>query len=215
MSKLLIGGAVAVDFKPLADNDLTKWARDKIKEAGAETDDRTLRHLIGMVGPDVRRLTNEINKLATAALPDTQISRELVESLVPNSHELSNFDLTDHMVAGRKPQAIRALKKILDDGTEPLQLLGLISYNYRRLLMAKEMMSKGADRSEIGRVVKFGYGNPEPFLAAARRADSDKLVTALQNLAKIDLAIKTSIGGGGPIGSRMQIEKLVCELAVM
>lgn len=215
MSKLLTGKTVAVDFAPLADNDLTKWARDKIKEAGAETSDRTLRHLIGMVGSDVRRLTNEINKLATAALPDTNITRELVESLVPNSRELSNFDLTDHLVAGRKPQALLALKKILDDGAEPLQLLGLISYNYRRLLMAKEMMSKGIDRREVANVAKLRYSDQESFLAAARRADPDKLVTALQSLAKTDLAIKTSIGGGGPIGSRMQIEMLVCELAVM
>jgi hypothetical protein len=34
-------------------------------------------------------------------------------------------------------------------------------------------------------------------------------------LAEADLAIKTSIGGVGPAGARMQIEMLVCELSTM
>ncbi len=51
--------------------------------------------LVALVGNNVRRLTNEIEKLAVAALPDKLITSELVESLVPNSREISNFDLTE------------------------------------------------------------------------------------------------------------------------
>ena len=141
------------------------------------------------VGPDARRLTNEIKKLATAALPENHITGELVESLVSYSRELRNFDLTDYLVAGRKTQALTAVKKILDDGVEPLQLLGLISYNYRRLLMVSEMMSKGVDRREVASVAKLRYNDQEAFFAAARRANPDKLASAIRHLAKTDLAV--------------------------
>ena len=50
-------------------------------------------------------------------------------------------------------------------------------------------------------------------MATARRTDLKKLSHAIQRLAEADVAIKTSIGGGGPHGSRMQIEMLVSELA--
>ncbi len=137
----------------------------------------------------------------------------MIDALVPDSREISNFDLTDHLVAGRKSQALTALKKILDDGAEPLALLGLISYNFRRLLIAKDMMSRSAPRPEIASAAKlFGRGQDE-FLAAARRADQRKLVLAIERIAKTDLAIKTSIGGGGPTGARIQIEILVCDIA--
>ncbi len=53
----------------------------------------------------------------------------------------------------------------------------------------------------------------ESFLAAARRADLNQLKKAVIALADTDLAIKTSIGGSAPKGSRMQLEMLVCELA--
>jgi DNA polymerase-3 subunit delta len=213
MSKALRDKASAVEFLPLTDADLAKWARGKITELGATIDDGALRHLVALVGPDVRRLTNEVEKISTAALPDGVITFDLIDSLVPNQREVSNFDLTDHLLAGRRSQALKTLKKILDDGAEPLALLGLISYNFRRLLMAKEMMSHGADRTEVAKVVKLRYTDQEPFLTAARRSNDAVLTRAITRIADIDLAIKTSVGGGGPQGARMQLEMLVCELA--
>ena len=212
MSKLLKANSVAVEFEKLNEADLLKWARERIKEAGASADERVVRQIVDLVGDDVRRLTTEIEKLATAALPDTIITSELVDLLVAHSREIPNFDLTDHLVAGRGRQAMQVLKKILDDGAEPLALLGLISYNFRRLLMAKEMMSRGSDRREVANILKLRYSDQEPFLAAARRADLSRLTSIIKRLPETDLAIKTSMGGGGATGARMQLEMLVCEL---
>jgi hypothetical protein len=40
------------------------------------------------------------------------------------------------------------------------------------------------------------------------------LTRAIQRIAKADLDIKTSKGGSGPVGARLQLETLVCELAL-
>lgn len=213
MGKFLREKTVAVDFAKLDERDFASWARTKFREAGAEIDEPTLRLLLSRVEPNVRRIENEVNKLAAAALPETHITAELIDELVPDSREISNFDLTDHLVAGRGEKALASLKKILDDGGEPLQLLGLISYNYRRLLMAKDMMERGVPRAEVAKVAKLRYNDQEPFLASARRANLASLTKAIKRLAETDLAIKTSIGGSGPAGARLQIELLVCELA--
>jgi DNA polymerase-3 subunit delta len=213
MGKLLREKTRAVEFVPLNDDQFAKYARTVVQKAGAEIDEPTLRLLMGHIGPNVRRLTNEINKLATAAMPERRITADLIEAIVPNTREISNFELTDHLLAGRTSKALSVLAKILDDGAEPLALLGLISYNYRRLLMAKDMMARGAERADVGKVVKLRFSDQEHFLAAARRADMKALTVALHRLAETDVAIKSSIGGSGPSGSRMQIEMLVCELA--
>ena len=215
MGKFLREKTHAVEFARLDDDQLAKWARDKVREANSEIDETTFRYLLSRIGSDVSRLTNEINKLSAAALPGKTITLELIDALVPNTREITNFALTDHLVAGRKKQALNVLQKILDDGAEPLALLGLISYNYRRLLMAKDMMSRGVERREVANIVKLRYNDQEPFLAAARKADMRNLTRAIQLLAKTDLAIKTSQGGSGPSGARIQIEMLVCELALM
>ncbi|HMJ08641.1 MAG TPA: DNA polymerase III subunit delta [Pyrinomonadaceae bacterium] len=215
ISKILLKDTVTVEFGPLTDADLAKWARGKVRDAGSEIDERTLQLLISLVGPDVRRLTNEVQKLSAAALPDRIIARELVETLVIHSREISNFGLTDHLLGGRKAKALETLKKILDDGGEPLALLGLIGSNYRRLLAAKSLMDRGADRSAVTGAVRMPPFQLDGFLTAARRADTNKLAKAITRIADTDLAIKTSIGGSGPQGARIQIEMLVCELSLM
>ncbi|MCY7348982.1 MAG: DNA polymerase III subunit delta [Pyrinomonadaceae bacterium] len=213
ISKLLIEKSVAVEFKPLEDAELIGWAKTKLRDLKSDADERTLQHLVGLVGNNVRRLTNEIEKLAVAALPDALISYELVESLAPDSREVSNFDLTDSLLAKNKTRALQILKKILDDGAEPLMLLGLIASNFRRLFMSKELMRNGVERREVARIMKLPYSKQEDFLATARRIETEKLTWIMQRIAKTDVAIKTSIGGGGTAGSRLQIEMLVCELA--
>lgn len=215
IGKLLRAETTAVDFEPMNDGELTNWARDKFKASGTEIDERALRHLIALVGNDASRVENEAAKLSTAALPERRVTMELIDPLVPNSRELTNFELTDNLVRKDRTRALAVLKKILDDGAEPLMILGLISYNYRRLVMAKDLMMRGADRGEVTRVLNLRYSDQEGFLAAARRSDMDQLARVLTRLAETDLAIKTSIGGSGPQGARMQLEVLVCEIAAM
>ena len=73
------------------------------------------------------------------------------------------------------------------------------------------MMTNGADRGEVARVVKLRFSDQEPFLAAARRANPSKLKKIIEKLAETDLALKTSLGGGA-WGPRMQMETLVCQI---
>jgi len=60
--------------------------------------------------------------------------------------------------------------------------------------------------------LRMPWQQQEEFLAAARRADSGRLMSVFDRLAKTDIAMKTSLGGGGDQGTRMQIEVLVCEM---
>lgn len=207
LSKVLLESCAAVEFPALENEDLLRWARQNLRESKTEIDEAVLKHLINLVGNDVRTLMNEINKLATAALPNGKITLEMVEELVPNSRELSNFELTDYLISKNRPRALQILKKLLDDGAEPLMLLGLIASNYHRLTWAKEAMARGADRTEVFRTIKLPYSKHEDFLATARRANAPTLSRNLERIAAADLAIKTSQGT-----PRLQIEMLVCEL---
>lgn len=207
MSKLLLKHSYAVEFKALQDAELIQWAKDKFQELKVRVDNGVLHHLVALVGNNVRKLNLEIEKLSVAAMPDGIVSVELVEMLVPSSRVLSNFKLTDYLLSNEGNKALQVMKKILDDGAEPLMLLGLLSYNFHRLLMAKELMEEGADRREVSKVMRLPYNNQQSFLETARRTKREKFAWILKRLSEADLAIKTSIAS-----PRLQIEMLVCEL---
>lgn len=212
MAKILLENSCAVEFAKFTDHELVNWARKEIKDAGFDAEEKALHQLVALVGDNLRKLTNEIKKVTTAALPDKIVTYNLVESLVANSREIPNFDLTDQLFGKDKRKPLHTLKKILDDGAEPLMILGLIAHNLRRTLMAKELMNQGVERTEVVRLMKLHPKYHQDFLESARRSDAKKLVYIIEKLAKTDLAIKTSKGGGGNAGARMQIEMLVCEI---
>ncbi|MDQ3585227.1 MAG: DNA polymerase III subunit delta [Acidobacteriota bacterium] len=208
LSRTLLDACVSVEFAPLSDKELITWARDRLKKLQAEADERTLGQIVALVGANVRRLANELEKLATAALPAGRITLDLVDALVGRSRELSNFALTDHLIAHDRKRALQTLHRLLDGGTEPLMLLGLIASNYHRLALAKELMASGRPKEEVFRLVPMPFSKREEFLATARRADAAELARRLQRIAAADLAIKTS-----QATPRLQLEMLVCELA--
>jgi DNA polymerase-3 subunit delta len=212
LSKTLLDACAAIEFAPLADAELAEWAKKRLKELKVQTDERTLHQIVALVGADVRTLSNELEKLATAALGNGFITMEIVDALVGRSRELSNFELADHLIARNRKRALQTLQRLLDDGAEPVMLIGLIGSNYRRLALAKELMSKGAANQEVYRQVGI-FGKREEFLATARRSDARALAHSIERIAAADLAIKTSLSGGGPQGSRLQLELLICELA--
>ncbi len=208
LSKSLLDSCASVEFAPLGDADLATWAKARLRELKADADERTLRQIIALVGASVRQLATELGKLATAALPSGYITMEMVDALVGRSRELSNFELTDHLVARDRRRALETLRRLLDDGAEPVMLIGLIASNYHRLALTKELMSRGAPKEEVFRIVQMPYSKREEFLATARRAEAGDLACRIQRIAAADLAIKTS-----QATPRMQLEVLVCELA--
>lgn len=210
-SKTLLESCASVEFAAMSENDATAWARARLKKLKAEADERTLRHLVALVGSGARRLSNEIEKLATAALPAGVVTMELVDSLVKHSRELSNFELTDHLVARDRRRSLETLRRLLDDGVEPVMLIGLLSSSYHKLALAKALMSQGAPNTEVNRLAPYQFDLREKFLAQARRTDSREITRSIARIAAADVAIKTSLGGGGK-GSRLQLEMLVCEL---
>ncbi len=207
LAKALLEKCYAVEFAALSDIELQKWARRHLREAQVSLDDRTLAHIIGMVGSDVRTLANELDKLATAAAGNGVITWELADALVGRSRELSNFALSDNLLARDRPRALQTLRLLLDDRAEPVMLLGLLASHYHRLLLAKELKQRGAPREEVFRLVAMPYHKREEFLTQARRCDAKELERCINLIAAADLAVKTS-----QATPRLQLELLVCSL---
>jgi DNA polymerase-3 subunit delta len=212
LTKLLKKHAASVFFDRLGPGELTNWVRRAVRDAGCEIDDAGVRHLINLVGDDLRRFAAEIDKLATASLPSRIIDENLIDALAINSSEIENFALTSALISGNGPNALSVLKTILDGGAEPIALLGVMSYGFRRLMIAKEMMVRGDDRRAVSNQLGLRGRDQESFLAAARRIEGSTLSMVFERLRKADVAMKTSLGGGGTRGSRVQIEVLVCEI---
>jgi DNA polymerase-3 subunit delta len=212
LTKSLLTSCAVVEFPAAKDAEAKAWALTRLKELKTTADDRVLTELVKLVGTNLQTLASELDKLAAAALETGQITNELIDQLIGRSRELSNFDLGDQLVAGDRRRALETLHRLLDDDVAPVMLLGLIAGNYHRLALAKELLKRGK-REEVYRLI---YGSPakrDAFMNTLQRSEASRIARGIQLIAAADLAIKSSLGGGGPKGARLQLEVLVCELA--
>jgi len=212
LTKTLLSSCTVVEFPAVKDAEAKAWARNRLKELKTTADDRVLTDIVRLVGTNLQTLSSELDKLAAAAIETRQITAEMVDQLIDRSRELSNFDLGDQLVAGDRRRALETLHRLLEDDVAPVMLLGLIAGNYHRLALAKELLKRGK-RDEVYRLI---YGPPakrDAFMNTLQRSDATRIARGIQLIAAADLAIKTSLGGGGPKGARLQLEVLVCELA--
>ena len=206
LAKVLLAGA-AFEFQPLKLNELQAWIRSYLKELTAEIEPQALQRILETVTSDLHTLANELNKLYAAALPSGRIKTELVDSLVGRSREHMNWELSDHIVSRNRRGALKTLKDLLDDGVEPLLLIGLIAGTYRRMALAKALLSQGASPATIFTEVRMPPFKQRDYLAMLNRVDSERLARTIRRIAETDLAIKTS-----KATPHMQVEMLVCEL---
>jgi DNA polymerase-3 subunit delta len=206
LAKSLMAGA-AFEFQPLKPNDLQTWIKSYLKKIKVEIEPRAGHRIMEIVRSDLHTVTNELNKLAASSLPSGRITTEMVDALISRSREHMNWELSDHLVSGNRTAALKTVRDLLDDGVEPVLLIGLIAGTYRRMALANSLLMQGAAPAKIFSEVRMPPFKQGAYLSMLRQIDSGAMAQRIQRIAQADLAIKTS-----KATPRMQVEMLVCEL---
>lgn len=207
LTKALFDNCIVVEFPPVSEGEAKAWAKQHLKELKVSTDERALSEIIALVGTDIQTLCSELDKLTIAAGESKRITIELVDDLIGRSRELSNFDLTDHLITRNRKRALEILHRLLEDGSEPVMLIGLMASNYHRLALAKDLLTRKG-KEAVFQAVRMPWKKQGDFLATLQRSSEAEIARGIQRIAAADLAIKTS-----QATPRLQLEMLVCELS--
>ena len=207
LTKTLFDRCSVVEFPPVADGEAKAWAKEHLKQLKVSADEQALSEIIALAGTDIQTLCSELEKLATAAVETKHISVELVDDLIGRSRELSNFALTDHLIARNRKRALEILHRLLADGSEPVMLIGLMASNYHRLALAKDLLTRQG-KEAVFQKIRMPWNKQNEFLATVQRSSEAEIARGIQRIAAADLAIKSS-----QATPRLQLEMLVCELA--
>ncbi len=213
ISTALRKGCEVVSFEALDERDgAPNWIRDYVTRAGCSMDAASAAYLVGMVGVDLMRLSNELDKLIAFVGDKGRITQDEINELVRHSREHSNFELTDAVVDGDRKKALNLLHRIFDNASEnpqtlSLMILGALASNYRKMLGAKELMKQNAPNSEVAKIVGMSPYVVGRFNERVRRVETEHILKGIQRIAATDVALKTSMAT-----PRLLLEILICEL---
>src|SRR3712207_8770577 len=96
-------------------------------------------------------------------------------------------------------------RSLLDDGAEPVMLIGLLASSYHRLALAKDLMSRGAAESEVFRVVNMPFNQRKEFFGTAPRPDFQKRTAPIRQIPEPAPASKPSPAAGAAGAPRSQL----------
>ena len=184
-------------------------AQAMAKEQGVEFERGAAEDLAEFVAADLMRLKTEIEKLATFAAEKKQIRREDVSALVVSEKTTTVWELADMLATRQGKRALEFLDRLLREGEEPLQMLGAITWMYRKLVEASEV--RGVSNGwQAARALGMRPEQAELALQSARRIPKPRLLAGLGALQRADDRLK-----GGREDARAVMEFLVTELTAV
>lgn len=193
---LLLQEQCAQEFAPLTGAELERWVMACAKTRGAMFAPGACRALCAMVGSDLWRMTQEVEKLTLAAARASNALRSITSALmcelVDGTPTDNIFAFVDALGRGDGRAALAELARLEATGAEPGMLVGMIARQLRLLIMAADCLRRGVPAGQLATEL----GCP-PFVASklAEQARTQSLATLLAlhpKLVELDYALKSS-----------------------
>lgn len=204
--KNLLKSAKSQEFKELSGAQLIKWIEKEFEYRKTRIDPLALNLFLDYVGNDLWRLFNEIEKLVnfkngkTITVPDIKL-------LIRPKIENDIFKTIDAISQKDKKQALNLLYSHLDNGDSPIYLLSMMAWQFRNILMVKDLLEKNKPYDLIVKktglhpfVVKKSYYQSQKFSLSA-------IKKIYQRIFEVDLGMKT-----GKIDQEMALDLLIAEM---
>lgn len=120
-----------VDFQYISGATLMKWCAKQLKPYGKKISQQALDEMTLMAGSDLTRLSGELNKLAVYTADPGEITIEDVRRVVAPTPEYSVFSILDSLLSGKLPEAMKTAEALLQNATDPMKLIMLMSSQLR------------------------------------------------------------------------------------
>jgi DNA polymerase III subunit delta len=166
-----------------------EMARSMAKEEGVSFEKGAAEDLAEFVSADLQRLKTEITKLATYLGDRKQIQRSDVSTMVISEKTTTVWELANMLANRQSHMALEFLDRLLREGEAPLQILGAITWMYRKIIEASEV--RGASNGwQAARALSMRPEQAELALQAARKIPKAKLLRGLRSLQFADDRLK-------------------------
>jgi DNA polymerase-3 subunit delta len=184
--------------------DHATWVTQKAKREGFSIDREAADTLVSLVGGELSRLESELEKQLLWCLDTKTITVDSVLSLAVEGRERDIFELISAMAGSRGDAALRILSRLFETGTSHQQILSMLYWNFRRLLVASEMLARGEPYYDVIRQLKlWSYKNRQSEVRGYTRTF---LSSILLKLRETDRLFKTT-----PTDPKMHLERVIID----
>lgn len=173
------------------DNDTSKDSLIKEQFKGYKIDLEALKLFEDRVGSDLSIIQNEIDKIKIYKDDDKNITKEDIENLIVKRYEIDIFDFIDKIIYKKTDEALTMYYEMLKFNEEPIKIISILADNFRLMYQAKELSKTGYNNFDIGNILEENPYRMKYVLIKSKEYTSERLLKLIDDLADLDLNIKT------------------------
>ncbi len=185
----LLKNAKVKECRPLEGRELFEFAKKEFDKYGAKAQDSAVSELILRTGNNLWRLSKEIQKLSAAAKGKT-VSPKDIALYVKSDQGVNIFDAITALALKQKAKALNLISRHLEKGENPLYLFSMIIYQFRVLIMIKDLLEKRFSLWQIQKKTGLHPFVIKKNIVPARLFSQRELRTIYRRLSQLDFQIK-------------------------
>jgi DNA polymerase-3 subunit delta len=182
--------AKVMKFNPLSDAELSSWIKKYLSAQGKAIEYDALDMLKESKGSGLLNLSLELDKLITFTGARKNIAVSDVENLVGKSVVSSAFDIASAIGNRDASKAIGIINELTSSGKKPYEIIGILSWFFKRILKARLMLDAGDTESSVAQKLRVNRRGFEEFFTQVNSFSAQGLESRMKMLLDADLNIK-------------------------
>ena len=170
--------------------ELRVWLERRVAERRLRLPRGAVDHLLLVVGADLGRMENELDKLAAHSGSGAVPTLDQVRILAGGLEQLAAWDIVDRLLTPPHVRGAAAVDALIEDGVSPLYLLSVVAGQLREVLAAAEVLAGGGGAAAVAGGLGLPPWRAERLVRWAGRVSPELLVDWLRQLQRLDAGIK-------------------------
>jgi DNA polymerase III subunit delta len=188
--KFLQKNADCREFLPLEGMEINSYVSRRFKEKGFDVDNFFINSFVQHNGRDLWRIENEMEKICNFRKGE-KIEITDIKNLGEEQFENDIFKTIDAIARKDKKKALELVRKHIKGGAEPIYLLSMITYQFRNILIARDLYDRGENSFVMQNTLKVHpFVAKKSFQLASKFSLSD-LTKIYSKIFRVDFSIKT------------------------
>jgi DNA polymerase-3 subunit delta len=190
------------EVKPLYPEQVKRWADRKVQALGKSLTEGAKTRLYEIVGSDLRRLENELDKLAVFVGDKRGIDESDVNQATAWLRSYETYEIDDVLTAADFGKGVKVLSQLFSEGEKPEVIVARLATYFRNVLAAQTWLGeKTQTRDAIFQhffpYIKTTHGDLysrrfASFFSVVDGLTRPELNFVLRELQKADVKVKTS-----------------------
>lgn len=197
-----------VEFGEQSADVLAGWIAKMLGKENLRIRRSALTHLIERTGTDMNRILRETDKLIHYCAGREEVTAEDIDAVTSVTLEDRIFDMIQAVTELRRRDAMELYADLMALKEPPGKILALMSMQYNRLLMVKELSGSGLSEGAIAKKAGMPPFAVRKSLPLVRRYTKEQLTAALADCVRTEEAFKS-----GALRDRTAVELLLITLS--